>query len=157
MADPLRVVITGQDKLDHMLGVYSSRLRRPFHKTDAERRAIVYVNNESMRQITHGQHGDYRRLSPDYARWKNRNHPSRPLLVITGKTVRSITDDHSPDFYHTVTDAGRTLTMGSKNEIAAYHQKGGKHLPARPLFVMTRRAAERLAEIIAEALPKGIK
>jgi phage gpG-like protein len=61
---------------------------------------------------------------------------------------------HHPDFEFKISDKGKRLTMGSTNPIAAYHQKGGGSLPARPLFVMTKKLSEEMAQIITtEALP----
>jgi len=157
MAEALRVIVHGVDQLDKTLGVYAARLKRPFRKTDARRRVTSYVNKEASRQIKHGQRGDYARLSPRYAKWKHRNYPGRPLLVITGRTVRSITDHTSGDFHDKVKHGGRTMEVGSNYPIAAYHQKGTRHMPARPLFRMTRRVAERMAEVISDALTTGLK
>lgn len=114
------------------------------------------MTDESLRQIAHGQHGDYQRLSPVYKARKARKYPGRPLLVITGRTVRSMTDSRSRDFVEKVRHGGKTMELGTDYEIAGYHQKGTRRMPARPLFRLTRRVAERMAEIISEALTDGL-
>ena len=157
MADALQVIIHGEDKLDRDLGVYADRLRRPFQRGGARARAIQYVTNESRRQITEGQRGDYKPLSPRYRAWKEKKYPGRPTLVITGRTVRSMTNSKSRDFYSKVRGGGKVLEMGTKYSISAYHQKGTKRMPARPLFRLTRRVAERMAEVIGDALTKGLR
>ena len=156
--NPLQITITGDEKLERMLGVYATRMRTPFRRTDAASRVIQYVNDEAMRQITHGQRGDYKPLSPAYRAWKSARYPSRPILVITGRTVRSMTDKSSRDFYHRVRGRGRSLEFGTKSWLAAVHQKGNRsrNLPARPLFRVTRRVAERVSEIVSDALVKGL-
>jgi len=158
--NPLQITITGDEKLERMLGVYATRMRTPFRRTDAASRVIQYVNDEAMRQITHGQRGDYKPLSPAYRAWKSARYPSRPILVITGRTVRSMTDKSSRDFYHRVRGRGRSLEVGTKYWLAAVHQKGNRfplgNLPARPLFRSTRRVAERVSEIVSDALVKGL-
>ncbi len=156
MADSLNITVTGDDALERDLGVYAARLRAPFRRTDARRRVLTYISNEAGRQIKEGQHGDYKRLSPGYRAQKAKRYPSRPTLVITGRTVQSMTDTGSRDHFDRVTDGGRTLETGSTYAVAAYHQKGTRRMPARPLFVVTRRVAERIAETLAEALPKGL-
>lgn len=158
MAEALRVHISGADRLERDLGVYADRLRAPFRKTDARQRVISYVNDEALRQMTHGQRsGDWKRLSPVYRAQKAKKYPGRPLLVITGRTVRSMTDSRSRDFIEKVKHGGRTMEIGTDYEIAGYHQKGTKRMPARPLFRLTRRVAERMSEIISEALTDGLK
>jgi phage gpG-like protein len=156
VADALRITITGDDALERDLGIYADRLRRPFLLTDARERVVTYVTREAARQIKEGQHGDYKALSPTYRSWKSRRYPSRPLLVVTGRTVRSMTDEYSRDFHNQVSAGGRTLTVGTDYPVAGYHQKGTGRMPARPLFVVTRRVAERMAETVAEALPKKL-
>jgi len=84
---PLQITITGDEKMEQMLGVYARRMRTPFRRTDAASRVIQYANDEAMRQIKEGQHGDYKPLSPAYRAWKSARYPSRPTLVITGRTV----------------------------------------------------------------------
>ena len=155
---PLQITITGDEKMEQMLGVYARRMRRPFRGTDAASRVIQYANDEAMRQIKEGQHGDYTPLSPAYRAWKSARYPSRPTLVITGRTVRSMTTKSSRDFYHRVRGRGRSLEFGSKYWLAAVHQTGNRsrNLPARPLFRVTRRVAERVAEIVSDALVKGL-
>jgi len=156
--NPLQITITGDEKMEQMLGVYARRMRRPFRGTDAASRVIQYANDEAMRQIKEGQHGDYKPLSPAYRAWKSARYPSRPTLVITGRTVRSMTTKSSRDFYHRVRGRGRSLEFGSKYWLAAVHQTGNRsrNLPARPLFRVTRRVAERVAEIVSDALVKGL-
>ena len=155
---PLQITITGDEKMEQMLGVYARRMRRPFRGTDAASRVIQYANDEAMRQIKEGQHGDYKPLSPAYRAWKSARYPSRPTLVITERTVKSMTTKSSRDFYHRVRGRGRSLEFGSKYWLAAVHQTGNRsrNLPARPLFRVTRRVAERVAEIVSDALVKGL-
>lgn len=157
MSETLTITVRGDDALERNVMEYARRLARPFKRTDAADRVQSYVNNEAMRQITHGQHGDYQPLSPGYARYKAANYPGRPLLVVRGETVRSMTDPNHPDAKRKVAFSGKTLTLGSKSRIAAYHQRGTSRMPARPLFVVTRRVRERISEIVAEALPRGFK
>jgi hypothetical protein len=131
-------------------------MRRPFRRTDAKSRLEDYVTVEALRQITHGQHGDYKALSPRYRAWKAGRYPSRPLLVARGDTVRTITESSNAQFISKVTGGGKTSEIGSNSKIAAYHQKGTPRMPARPLFRITRRVAERMAEIVSDALTKGL-
>lgn len=148
------VTIHGAARLRKDFTEYERRLRRPFTRTDATSRVVSYVNNEALRQITHGQHSDYARLSPRYAASKARSHPGRPILVRSGRTVRTLTDRRNSKFFKKVKRGGRTLSVGTKSKIAAYHQAGTKTMPARPLFRATRRVGERVAEIVSEALPR---
>lgn len=154
----LTITVTGDEKLERMLGIYAARMRAPFRRTDAAKRVIDYANNEALRQITHGQRGDYAPLSPRYRAWKARRYPGRPILVVTGRTVRSMTDKSSRDFFSRVKARGRTLVFGSKYKLAGIHQTGNRagNLPARPLFRVTRRVVERVSEIVSDALTKGL-
>ena len=155
---PLTITVTGDEGLERMLGIYAARMRAPFRRTDAASRVIDYANNEALRQITHGQHGDYAPLTPRYRARKAGRYPNRPTLVITGRTVRSMTDKSSRDFFSKVSRRGRTLVFGSKYKLAGIHQTGNRarNLPARPLFRVTRRVAERVSEIVSDAIVKGL-
>lgn len=152
----LQFTITGVDELEDDLGIYAERLEAPFRETDARERVVQYIANEAARQIKEGQHGDYAPLSPAYRAYKDGRYPSRPTLVVTGRTVQSMTDPRSRDHIEKVSKGGSRLTVGSSYRVASYHQKGTRYMPARPLFKVTRRVSERIAETIAEALPKGL-
>ncbi len=62
--------------------------------------------------------------------------PRRPLLFRTGRLKRSFTDRDSPDHVEEVeTEAHRpTLLFASRVLYATFHQRGTRHLPARPIL-----------------------
>jgi phage gpG-like protein len=157
LSESIEITITGDEALQRNVMAYARRLSRPFKRTNAAGRVDAYVANEARRQITHGQRGDYTPLSPRYARYKAARYPGRPMLVVRGDTVRSMTDTKDSDHIRKIGFGGKTLTVGSKSKIAGYHQEGTKHMPARPLFIVTRRVEERVSEIVAESLPIGRK
>lgn len=69
-------------------------------------------------------------LSPVYARWKQRNHPGKPLMVLSGDLKDSLTK--RPFGVDEVWDKG--MVVGTAISYATYHQNGTDRMPARPLI-----------------------
>ena len=56
----------------------------------------------------------------------------RPLLFRTGRLLGSLTDPDDPEHIEHVSDG--ELLFGTRVPYAAAHQRGTRHLPARPLL-----------------------
>ena len=69
------------------------------------------------------------KLKPKYAAWKLKNYGRLPILVLTGKMRDS--------FDYTV--GKRSMRIVNRRKYWVYHQFGTKHMPARPLIVITAK------------------
>lgn len=94
--------------------------------------------------------GGWAKLSPGYAAWKRQHYPGRPILVLTGRMRKAATTKEDAYFRkdHTSTE----ITLGLKMQKGAWHQKGTKRMPARPLFEMNKDFAGRAGEIMLRRL-----
>lgn len=74
--------------------------------------------------------GRWEPLNFDYARWKSRHFPGKPILQRTGVLYDSLTkrpfgvEEIDPHF----------IIMGTDVPYAQYHQEGTDHMPARPIL-----------------------
>jgi len=69
-----------------------------------------------------------------------------PLLVRTGALLRSLSEAGAAG--HVEEIEGCWLTLGTRLPYARYHQSGTRHLPARPLIVLSGARRERWTEIV---------
>jgi hypothetical protein len=83
----------------------------------------------------------YAPLSPDYARSKEERYPGRPILVADGSMRREMLDKL------TALDVGHDRVVYEPvSDIAIYHQKGTRRMPARKMVAVTeprKRAWDR--------------
>jgi phage gpG-like protein len=78
----------------------------------------------------------FQRLSEPYRRWKKRHYPGRKILSLTGKLRKSLTQTKSTNPQHVLfqtTQPRPTITMGTRNRLAAYHGPGRFHNPNLPM------------------------
>lgn len=111
--------------------------RRPFQEMARE-----YAEYEERVFASEGREGlgPWRKLSPQYAAWKEKNFPGQPILTRTGRlraaaqTVVLLTADR--------------LVMGPGNRVpyAAYHNRPAE-LGGRPFVRPSPREIRRLTEI----------
>lgn len=88
---------------------------------------------------TEGAHGGgvpWQALSPDYAEWKERHYPGKPILERTGDLLTSLT---VRPFGVEVIER-EFMVLGSGVEYAPYHQSGGDRLPQRRPVELTEGA-----------------
>lgn len=71
------------------------------------------------------------------------------ILIRTGALLSSWTQKQDPDHIEEIT--GDSVSVGSSLPYAAYHQTGGKRLPARPMTI-TPRALKKIEELFAGKL-----
>jgi phage gpG-like protein len=58
--------------------------------------------------------------------------PDNPILFRTGRLFRSLTDPSDPEHIEELTPEG--LLFGTAVGYAAYHQRGTRRMPARPIL-----------------------
>jgi phage gpG-like protein len=69
-------------------------------------------------------------LSPAYAAWKQKHHPGKPILVLTGDLRKSLVSKGSE---HIEKIGRRNMEIGTSNKTAVWHQFGVRknRLPIR--------------------------
>lgn len=79
----------------------------------------------------------WQELSPEYAKWKEKHYPGKPILQRSGDLEASLTNPNDPNTVRI--EQRKTLTLGSKIPYAIYHQSPGprKRLPRRPEIMLT--------------------
>ena len=78
--------------------------------------------------------GKWSKLSPAYAKWKKRAFPGRKILSLTGGLRKSLTSKGPQHVAFGTTKPRASITVGTKNRLAAYHGPGRFHnskLPVR--------------------------
>jgi phage gpG-like protein len=79
--------------------------------------------------------GAWAPLSEQYAEWKDKNYPGRPILQREGTLYEALTSSGSP--FARRAYSGDTYDFGTIGvEYASYHQLGAEKLPPRPPFDM---------------------
>lgn len=119
----------------------SQDMRDPLGRIGEQVRLSV---SEQMR--TEGVHGlgtKWKALNPDYARWKHQAVGEEPILVFSGRMRDTLLSRAA------ITVEPQRLIYrpeGEHEDVAAYHQDGSGHLPARKIVAITqaeKRTMER--------------
>ena len=106
------------------LKVIDYRLSRPFsNKRTTEAVMGVYADHATDMLGSQGR-GNWPRLNPRYAAWKNKVRPGRPMLVFDGTLSRALTDINNRRFKAQTKNA--RLTLWPDVPYAAAHQAGLK-------------------------------
>jgi phage gpG-like protein len=90
----------------------------------------------------------WQQLSEEYAGWKEKHFPGKPILQRTGDLMESLTNPNSANAVHI--EERKTLTLGSRVPYAIYHQTGTGKMAARPEIQLTdafRRAAMKNIQV----------
>jgi hypothetical protein len=103
--------------------------------------------------------GSWKRLSGNYAAWKEEQKPGSPILVFSGLLRAAATNPKAQitkdQMLIIIDDAGSytvsTKTKGTvtrhKPAVAGYHQKGAGHLPRRPVIQLPKSQIVRWQKI----------
>jgi len=96
-----------------------------------------YEGEKEMFSSQGGAAGGWAKLSPQYAEWKARNYPGRPILQRTGAMMESFTGRSGP--FSRFSLSPKRLEMGADTPYAGYHQKGMGKMPKREVVKLTER------------------
>ena len=77
-----------------------------------------------------------------------------PLLIHSGTLLRSLTVPGAPGSVEEL--AERSLLLGTRVPYARYHQEGTRHLPARPIIVLSGARAATWVEIVRRNLEEKV-
>jgi phage gpG-like protein len=95
-------------------------------------------------------------LSANYAKWKAKKYPGKPILVRTGRLFRSLTlGGFGTDIIND--EQPRSLTLGTAVPYAKYHQRGTSRLAQRPVFAPTQRDIDRMVSRIYRFVERGAR
>lgn len=97
-------------------------------------------------------------LNPQYAAWKHRHYPGRPILQREGTLMASLTQEQAP--HHVYRVGPGFMETGTSVAYARAHQWGypPRHLPARPMIKgFTKAEGERMADAVLTYLLKSMR
>lgn len=119
---------------------------------DAVADFVADVNKQQFEQQAGSVSGRWDPLSPRYKAWKDKHHPGKPILVLSGRLRRDLT---VRPFGIERIDAN-SLLVGSDAPYADAHQEGrpGRGLPARPVE-LNRAARTQITRIVQRWVMTG--
>lgn len=94
--------------------------------------------------------GSWPPLSADYAAWKAKAFPGRPLMVLHGDLREQLTGPKA-----ILAETDRQLVLGTSIPYAVYHL-GGPKMPARPPLITTTNLIAGLARRVQLELERVI-
>ena len=101
-----------------------------------------------------GTFGRWKRLSPKYKAWKDKNFPGRKILERTGRLKTSLIGGRGEGFVYRPSKLG--LTIGSNVPYAGYHQTGtSRGLPKRKPIDLTEKQKIRWMKLTQEYIQKS--
>ncbi len=134
-----------------------SRLADEFKDLSEPFRAIVqdFKAIEAKQFKSEGSYGGsgWQALSPRYAAWKEQNYPGRPIMVLSGLLMDSLTGENS---YFVQEIRPLQLTMGTQVPWAIYHQQGTSRMPQRKLVNLTEADRARMMKTIHTWMVRSI-
>jgi phage gpG-like protein len=137
-----RITVQGEQRLRQAL----NRLATSIQDYSPAWKPITQIFRDAMRGqfATGGARGGkkWAPLSRAYSRWKERVAPGRPILVLTGDLVLSLTSRTGDTIQN---EQPLSLALGTTLPYAKYHQNGTRRMPARPPLVLLQKDADQMA------------
>lgn len=119
------------------------------------RQAIERIEDRVRREFEYnfdnqGSFAPWRSLAPPTMRDRARRgyHPARPILERTGSYRTSWVDNNVGASEFRLTPRGWQLSVGSDHWLAHWHERGTRHMPARPVAHLGRTSLMRLDRVI---------
>jgi len=112
-----------------------------------------YEGEKEMFASQGGAAGGWAALNPQYAEWKSRHFPGKPILQRTGAMMESFTGKSGP--FSRFDLSPKRLEMGADDPKAGYHQKSTSKMPARPVVKLTGRQQRDWMKFIHEHAVKS--
>lgn len=98
--------------------------------------------------------GQWTALTRQYARWKQKAAPGRPILELSGALQWSLTRPNARGSIRRVTED--ELIIGTAIVYAKFHQGGTVHMVARPPIALTEQQERRLVRFIRAGIKDTI-
>lgn len=136
-------------KLAHVL----SDLSKPLEKASE-----VFYRFEKDAFETEGASSKARRwadLTRQYARWKEKVAPGKPILELTGALRDSMTGPDATDSFRKIEP--QELAIGTTLFYAEFHQTGTPKMVARPVIALTKEQEVELIDTVKDGLREILK
>ena len=126
------------------------KLRDDFYELEQ-----AQFDSEGSRGLT----GAWQSLSPQYASWKEKKYPGRPIMVLTGNLKESLTKaNHTNAIYRA---KPQSMEIGTNDKKAQWHFLGSGRLPkppnARRVIDLSNKDRTRWFKLIQKYTFKGLK
>ena len=146
--------IAGGQRLDRALSVTASQVDL---RLCADQLRAIFNKHRKADFARQGAHSGSRwaPLTPAYKKAKAKFYPGKPILHRTGNLMSSLVNPSHPQAVFVATRS--TVTMGTTDTKAIYHQTGGTHLPARPPIRMKESERRAYMQIIHESIVKNLR
>jgi len=95
-----------------------------------------------------GSQGKWTPLSKEYAAWKSKNYPGRPILVLKGDLKGSLVSKRHGDSVNVQTP--KQMVIGTSAKTAEWHYKGSGDLPVRRPIDLSSKDKTRWMKIVHE-------
>lgn len=102
-----------------------------------------------------GRHGRWESLSEPYASRKARHAPGAKILVLRGRLKASLTEKGAPGSVEEMT--ADTLTLGTTDRTAVYHQFGTKRMPRRKVIDLRESSIRKFKDEIRKQLSEAAR
>lgn len=103
----------------------------------------------------YGSRARWKKLSPNYKKWKSRVFPGQPILQASGGLRQSLVYKGNANHIETITKT--SLTFGSRDPKFSWHQTGTRKMPKRPPLTYTRYQGVKWSKIIRDDIMERIK
>lgn len=117
-----------------------------------------FKSNKKTFKNLGGAHGKWKPLSEDYAAWKQRHYPGKPLMVLNGDLKNSLTKKDDNNIYDpSYSNNIFRLVLGSQIEYGIFHQVGAGRLPVRRVVDPDSPAIRNIFNVLQKELVYAIK
>lgn len=123
-----------------------------------EKASEVFYRFEKDAFETEGASSKARRwtaLTRQYARWKEKVAPGKPILELSGALRDSMTGPDAPDSFYKVQP--QELAIGTTLDYASFHQTGTKRMVARSVIALTKEQEVELINTVKDGLREILK
>jgi len=110
---------------------------------------LDFLEIEQKNFAAQGTPAPWAALSPNYAKWKAKHAPGRPLLVLRGDMRAALTSrTGASGQIKEINGRARSARFGTSIKIATYHQYGTRRMPRRPVVQLTEEDKRRWSRLI---------
>ncbi len=130
-----------------------SDLSKPFEKASE-----VFYRFEKDVFETEGRSSKARQWSPltrQYARWKEKVAPGKPILELTGALRDSMTGPDDPNSFRDIQP--QEMAIGTTLFYAEFHQTGTPRMVARQVIALTKEQEIELIDVVKDGLREMLK
>lgn len=145
-----RIDIDGHPTIDRTLQVYNDKLR---DFTPAFRVMIDYLQQYESQVFTAEGSSDelkpWAALTEPYATRKQKQYPGSTILIRSRVLYNSLIGTGVGNISLV---SNRNMEYGTEIPYAIYHQRGTRHMTARPILRLGNRARNKLTQILAKSI-----